>query len=165
MQSIAEIEAELARATAEQETETARQTNVVSEARTAYGRSVIHAHKDLDGQLQEEGQNHLDRARRSLHDLDIGTAYEAFTRWKATRVARSQIRTAAANAAINEPEESVLHDLRDVAQTFSEWLHMETSGALRPEWNLGAAIAEELIGEAPATYEEAAAYLERKNGN
>lgn len=149
--STQELAAELARREAVAAAKAAADAARLREAQDAYDRHVLATYKSLEQQQADEGQVHLEAARAGLDALDLNAAYAGFCKWKASRIIRSDIRTAAQTAQRRQANEVTLADMREVNQTFMEWLQLETSGFNRPEDAAAAGIADELLGIFPAS--------------
>lgn len=148
--STEDLAAELARRQQDQEAEAAHQAAELKAAQHDYYRNALAMHRELDEQLGAEGMDHLTSSRAALQELDLNAAFAGFTKWKATRITRDEIRSAAQSAAaVLATGEAALTPLRDVNQTFTEWLHIETSGAHRPEVPLAEGETEKLLGIYP----------------
>lgn len=159
--STEELAQELARRQQADSAEQERRADALREAQDAHARHVLNTHQAHDARLIEEGREHQDAAVQALRDLDLNAAFAHYTKWKATRIIRSDIRTAAQNAAVRLQDPRPLVDIRDVLETFNDWVARETSGMNRPELLLADGRAEELLGAQPLTYED----LEANHGN
>ena len=150
-----QLRAELAALESQQQAEQQRRADALQKAQEDHARYVLATWQALDAEQTAEGHAHEESARQALLDLDLNGAFAGFTRWKATRITRNHLRTAArtAHAQLGTTPGDIT-DLRDVLETFSEWLARETFGTSRPEVFIAQERAEELLGTPPTTYED-----------
>lgn len=152
--TIESLRAKLEAAEAVAQAEQQANAQALREKQDDYFRGVLDQYEAVDHQLKDEGEAHLTAAREALENLDLNAAFAGFTKWKASRIIRADVRNVANSAQQRLETNHTIPELRDVGQTFTEWLHLETSGLRRPEVAIAAGIAETLIGEYPTSNDQ-----------
>ncbi|MBX7445460.1 MULTISPECIES: hypothetical protein [unclassified Arthrobacter] len=163
--SIQELQAEIERRQREEVAEQQRRASVLQEAQIDWSRALLKSHKAREQELEEAGSAAMKAGEQAVRGGDLAAAFQGYTTWHASRMARYHLRSAAQSAINRVPDYrgSNIPDLRIVDVTFHEWLNEQCSKLATSN---GADLYEQTVGaEIPTSYEEAAAWMEANRGN
>lgn len=134
------------------------QNDTIAEAQRAWRDALVDAGRSRDEALAEAQAEAYTTAEQLVGAGDIIGAFREFTRYKATIRARAELRNDGVNAAnANGREPFTRADYTDRSKGWDTFLAEKVEQAATAN---GLAMAADLVGDMPASYDEARAYLD-----